>query len=302
MADERAPRPVTAAADPAADDARGPAAVAVPDLLAAKGKRRLAVLTAYDAPTARWGESAGADVLLVGDSLAMVVLGHPTTLAVTLDEMLHHARAVSRVARRSLVVGDLPFGSYQVGVAEAVRAGARFVKEGGVHAVKLEGAWLAEVRALVRAGVPVMGHLGLTPQSVHRLGGYRVQGRTFDQAEGLLAAALRLEDAGCFSLVLEGIPAAVAAVVTGRLRIPTIGIGAGPACDGQVLVVHDLLGITPPPRPRFVATYAEVGEVAVAALGRWVDDVRGGRVPTPGQSYQMADDALARWRAEHGEG
>jgi len=273
----------------------------VPEVVAAKGQRRLAMITAYDAPTARWGEEAGADLLLVGDSLAMVVLGHETTLGVTLDEMLHHARAVRRVARRSLVVGDLPFGSYQTSVEDAVRSGVRFLQEGGVHAVKLEGSWPDHARALVRAGVPVMGHLGLTPQSVHRLGGFRVQGRRLEEARDLLEGARRLEEAGCFSLVLEGIPAPVAATVTGALGIPTIGIGAGAGCDGQVLVVHDLLGISLPPHPRFVAPYARLGEVAVDAIGRWVEDVRAGRVPTEEQSYALAEEVLARWREEHPE-
>jgi 3-methyl-2-oxobutanoate hydroxymethyltransferase len=277
-------------------------AVTVPEVQAAKGQRRLAMITAYDAPTARWGEAAGADILLVGDSLAMVVLGLETTLAVTLNEMLHHARAVTRIARRALVIGDLPFGSYQAGVADAVRAGVRYLQEGGVHGVKLEGLWPAHVRALVRTGVPVMGHVGLTPQAVHRLGGYRVQGRSFGEAQLLVDAARRLEDAGCFSLVLEGIPAPVARAITAAVRTPTIGIGAGVACDGQVLVVHDLLGISPPPLPRFVPAYAELTAAAVAAISRWVEDVRAGRVPTPEQSYSLPAEAFERWQREHPEG
>lgn len=275
--------------------------VTVPDVLAAKGREPLVMLTAYDAPSARWGEAAGADVLLVGDSLAMVVLGHEDTLAVTLDEMIHHARAVTRTARRCLVVGDLPFGSYQPGVGVAVASAARYLKEGGVHAVKLEGCWPEQVRALVHAGIPVMGHLGLTPQSVHQLGGYRVQGRTAEDAQALVEAAVELERAGCFSMVLEGIPSEVAAAVTAAVGVPTIGIGAGVGCDGQVLVVHDLLGITPPPRPRFVAPYAELGEAAVAAAARWAADVRARRVPTPEQSYALPAAAAARWRAARRE-
>jgi 3-methyl-2-oxobutanoate hydroxymethyltransferase len=278
-----------------------PSSVTVPDVLAAKGRRLLAMITAYDAPTARWGEEAGADVLLVGDSLAMVVLGLDTTLTMSLEEMVHHARAVTRAARRCLVVGDMPFGSYQTGVGDAVRAGVRFVKEGVVHGVKLEGLWPAHTRALVRAEVPVMGHLGLTPQSVHRFGGYKVQGRTYEEATALLDAARRLEDAGCFSIVLEGIPAPVATAITGAVRIPTIGIGAGAGCDGQVLVVHDLLGISQPPRPRFVVPYAELGAAAVTAIGRWIGDVRAGRVPTAEQSYPLPEEALQRWRQEHPE-
>lgn len=275
--------------------------VTVPDVRGAKGEHTLVMLTAYDAPTARWGEAAGADMLLVGDSLAMVVLGHDTTLEVTLGEMIHHARAVSRAARRCLVVGDLPFGSYQASVEQAVGSAVRFLKEAGVHAVKLEGDWPDRVEAMVRAGIPVMGHVGLTPQSVHAFGGYRVQGRRPEDAEGLLAAAMRLERAGCFALVLEGVPAEVASVITEALEIPTVGIGAGPGCDGQVLVVHDLLGMSPPPRPRFVAPYAELTETAVAAIRSWADDVRARRVPTTGQSYHLVGEAAARWRADHSE-
>jgi 3-methyl-2-oxobutanoate hydroxymethyltransferase len=275
--------------------------VTVPDVVAAKGQRQLVMITAYDAPTARWGEDAGADILLVGDSLAMVVLGLETTLEIDLDAMLHHARAVGRTARRCLVVGDMPFGSYQASVDDAVRSGVRFLQEGSVHAVKLEGAWPDHARALVRAGVPVMGHLGLTPQSVHRFGGYRVQGRRLEEGRSLVEQARRLEEAGCFSLVLEGIPAPVAATVTRVVGIPTIGIGAGVGCDGQVLVVHDLLGISPPPHPRFVSPYAQLGATAVEAIGRWIEDVRTGRVPTEEQSYGLGEETLARWREEYPE-
>ncbi len=259
----------------------------VPEIRAASGREPLVMLTAYDAPTARWGEAAGADMLLVGDSLAMVVLGHETTLDVTLDEMIHHARAVVRASATPLVVGDLPFGSYQVSVEATVAAGVRYLREAGVQAVKLEGAWPDRVRALVRAGIPVMGHLGLTPQSVHAMGGYRVQARTEAAVRELLGDAVRLEAAGCFALVLEGVPSEVAAAVTDRLGVPTIGIGAGPACDGQVLVVHDLLGISPPPRPRFVRPYALLGQAAADALRRWAADVRARRVPTAEQGYRL---------------
>lgn len=263
----------------------------VPEIRAAKRRTPLVMLTAYDAPTARWGEQAGADMLLVGDSLAMVVLGHDTTLEVTLDEMIHHAKAVARSSSRSLVVGDLPFGSYQSSVEQTLTSAVRYVKEAGVQAVKLEGNWPDRVEALTRAGIPVMGHLGLTPQSVHAFGGYRVQGRTPAAVRSLLAAASDLEAAGCFSLVLEGVPAEVAAAVTRRIGIPTIGIGAGPECDGQVLVIHDLLGFSPPPRPRFVRPYALLGEGAVAAAGRWAADVRAGRAPAPDQSYELPREA-----------
>ena len=276
--------------------------ITVPDVVSAKGQRALVMITAYDAPTARWGEQGGADILLVGDSLAMVVLGHDTTLTVTLDEMIHHARAVTRAGNRCLVVGDMPFGSYQAGVEDAVHAGVRYLQEGGVHAVKLEGLWPEHVRALVRTGVPVMGHLGLTPQSVHRFGGYRVQGRRLEDAQALVAAAHDLEDAGCFAVVLEGVPAEVAEVVTREITIPTVGIGAGVHCDGQVLVVHDLLGISPEPRPRFVSAYGELGAEAVKAVAAWAEDVRGGRVPTTDHSYFLAEEAAAVWRQQYPEG
>ena len=199
-----------------------------PEVRAAAGRTPLVMLTAYDAPTARWGEAAGADMLLVGDSLAMVVLGHETTLEVGLEAMIHHARAVVRATTEPLVVGDLPFGTYQVSVEATVENAVRYVREAGVQAVKLEGTWPGRVRALVRAGIPVMGHLGLTPQSVHAMGGYRVQGRTPTAVRALLDAAAELETAGCFALVLEGVPSEVAAAVTRRVSIPTIGIGAGP--------------------------------------------------------------------------
>jgi 3-methyl-2-oxobutanoate hydroxymethyltransferase len=259
------------------------------------------MLTAYDAPSARWGDAAGVDILLVGDSLAMVVLGYDDTLAVTLDEMIHHAAAVTRSSSRCLVVGDLPFGSFQCSAEECLRAGLRYVKEAAVDAVKLEGLWPDRVRGLVRAGIPVMGHLGLTPQSVRSFGGYRVQGRSLEDAEGLLAAACELERAGCFSLVLEGIPAEVAKVITAEVGIPTIGIGAGVDCDGQVLVVHDLLGISPPPYPRFVTPYVQLGDLAVSEIQRWADDVREGRVPTPEQSYHQNAETAARWLEAHPE-
>jgi 3-methyl-2-oxobutanoate hydroxymethyltransferase len=275
--------------------------VTAPDVIAAKGKQQLIMLTAYDAPTARWGEAAGADILLVGDSLAMVVLGHENTLAVSVDEMLHHARVVARVSSRCMVVGDLPFGSYQGGVEQVLDAGIRFLKEAAVHAVKLEGLWPEHVHALCRAGIPVMGHLGLTPQSVHRMGGYRVQGRSIEEAENLLKAARELEEAGCFALVLEGVPAEVAAVITRKINVPTIGIGAGAGCDGQVLVVHDLLGMSLPPWPRFVTPYAKLGEAAVQALRSWAADVRDGKTPSAEQAYALSPEVAALWHERHGD-
>jgi 3-methyl-2-oxobutanoate hydroxymethyltransferase len=275
--------------------------VTVPAVRSAKGDRPLVMITAYDAPTARWADEGGADLVLVGDSLAMVVLGHENTLSVTMDEMIHHARAVTRTTSRPLVVGDLPFGAYQTGVEDTVRAGIRYLKEARVQAVKLEGRWPDRVEALSRAGIPVMGHLGLTPQSVHAFGGYKVQGRTFERARELVAAAQELELAGCFAIVLEGIPAQVASVVTNTISIPTIGIGAGPDCDGQVLVVHDLVGMSPPPLPRFVETYAHLGDRAVEAVGRWAEDVRQGAYPAPQHTYQLNPETAALWAEEYSE-
>lgn len=252
---------------------------------------RISVLTAYDFPTARALDEAGIDEILVGDSLAMVVLGHETTLEVTMEEMLHHARAVSRGAKRALLVGDLPFMSYQADVAEAVRNAGRFLKEAGMDAVKLEGGReLADtVRAIVRAGIPVQGHIGLQPQSVRRLGGYRVQGRTAEAARGLIDDALALEAAGCFSIVLESVPAQVAGAITERLRLPTIGIGAGAGTDGQVLVIHDLLGLHQP-APRFVRRYAHLGEEIVTAVRAYRADVESGRFPATEHGTSMTEE------------
>jgi 3-methyl-2-oxobutanoate hydroxymethyltransferase len=256
---------------------------------------RIAMLTAYDYPAARILDAAGIDALLVGDSLAMVVLGHDDTLAVTMDEMLHHARAVARGARRSLLIADMPFLSYQADTAEAVRNAGRFLKEAGMDAVKLEGGrdYADTVRAIVRAGIPVMGHAGLLPQSVHQLGGYRTQARTAEDATALLADALALEAAGCFALVLESVPAKVAAVVTDRLRIPTIGIGAGNGTSGQVLVLHDLLGLQEQ-TPRFVRRYAGLSEEIARAVRAYRDEVGSAAFPGPEESFTIAD---AEWAA-----
>lgn len=247
--------------------------------------RRFAMLTAYDYPTARILDEAGIPVLLVGDSLANVVLGHATTLPVTMEEMLHHTRAVARGAANALVVGDLPFLSYQASDDEAIRNAGRFLKEGGAHAVKLEGGHPELIERMVSAGIPVMGHLGLTPQSVHAMGGYRVQARTEEAAERLLADALQLEKAGVFSLVLEGVPSAVAERVTESLAIPTIGIGAGPHCDGQVLVLHDLLGLSFGKPAKFVKRYADLGDAISRAVTEFREEVEGGAYPGPEHSY-----------------
>ncbi len=249
--------------------------------------RRFAMLTAYDYPIARLLDDAGIPVLLVGDSAAMVVHGHSTTLPITLDEMLVHARAVARGATNALLVGDLPFLSYQGSLEDGVLNAGRFLKEGGMHAVKLEGGRALKplVRRLVDAGIPVMGHLGLTPQSVHGLGGFKVQGKDSASAERILSDARELEDAGAFAVVLEGIPASLAAEVTAALSIPTIGIGAGPACDGQVLVVHDLLGLTIGHRPKFVKQYANLAEEITQAARSYAKEVEEGVFPGPEHSY-----------------
>lgn len=248
--------------------------------------RRFAMLTAYDYPTARILDEAGIPVILVGDSLANVVLGHPTTLPVTMEEMLHHTRAVARGAPNALVVGDLPFLSYQASEEEAIRNAGRFLKEAGAHAVKLEGGHPELIERMVSAGIPVMGHLGLTPQSVHAMGGYRVQARTEEAAERLLADALQLEKAGVFSLVLEGVPSGVAERVTASIAVPTIGIGAGPHCDGQVLVLHDLLGLSFGKPAKFVKRYAELGDEISRAVTAFKDEVEKGAYPGPEHSYE----------------
>ncbi len=256
--------------------------VRVPDLKDKKARgEKIAVLTAYDATMARLFDRAGIDVLLVGDSLGNVIMGCDTTLPVTLDVMLHHTLAVSRGASRALVVADMPFLTYQVTVPEAVRNAGRLLQEGGAAAVKLEGGrpMLETVERLVDIGIPVMGHLGLTPQSIHKLGGYRRQARVERDVERLLEDALALEHAGAFSIVLESIPDAVAETVTAALTIPTIGIGAGPQCDGQVLVCYDVFGIYDGPVPPFVKKYAQIGELLSAAAETYAEDVRAGRYP-----------------------
>jgi 3-methyl-2-oxobutanoate hydroxymethyltransferase len=256
--------------------------IRVPDLKEKKQRgEKIAVLTAYDATMARLFERAGIDVLLVGDSLGNVIMGEETTLPVTLDVMVHHTRAVSRGARRALVVADMPFLSYQVTVHEAVRNAGRLLQEGGAAAVKIEGGrpMIGVVKRLVEVGIPVMGHLGLVPQSVHQLGGYRQQARADEDALRLLEDAQALEEAGAFSIVLESIPDAVSARVSSALAIPTIGIGAGPHCDGQVLVSYDALGLFEGPVPPFVKQYAQIGELMVKAVKAYADDVREGRYP-----------------------
>ena len=254
----------------------------------------ISMLTAYDYPTALAMDQAGIDSILVGDSLAMVVLGYENTLPVTMDEMLHHARAVARGAKSALLVGDMPFMSYQVSVEDAVRNAGRFLKEAGMDAVKLEGGHerADTVRAITSAGIPVMGHIGLTPQSIHQLGGFRAQGKTARAAKRLLEDALILEEAGCFSLVLESVPARLARLISERLSIPTIGIGAGAGCDGQVLVAHDLLGLFDRFTPKFVKQYANLNGEMTRAFNEYIADVQSRAFPAPEHTVEMAD---AEW-------
>ena len=260
---------------------------------------RIVMVTAYDAPGARFADAAGIDIILVGDSAAMVVLGHDSTVPATMDEMLVLTRAVTRGARRPLVVADMPFGSFQVSDEDALRNAIRFVKEAGADAVKLEGAgsMLPRVHALVGAGIPVMGHIGLTPQSATMLGGFKAQGRTAEKARKLVEDARSLEAAGCFSLVLEAVPSPVATRITETLTIPTIGIGAGAGCDGQVLVYHDLLGLYEARAPRFVKRYAALADEIRAALEQYAEDVRTGRFPEEQHGYAMPDEELDAFRA-----
>jgi len=270
------------------------AKVTVPELLQRKStaadstnKKKITCLTAYDYPTARLMDEAGVDVVLVGDSVAMVVLGYESTLPLTMEEALHHTKAVRRGVQRALVVADMPFGTYQGDVNEALKNAVRFVKEAGAEAVKVEGGErrLEVIARLTESEIPVMGHVGLTPQSVNAMGGYRVQGKTERAAEQLLRDARAVEAAGAFSIVLEGIPRELATEITKSVRIPTIGIGAGPDCDGQILVLHDLLGLTFQEPPKFARRYANVGEVISQAVREYCSDVQGGSFPSDAESY-----------------
>ena len=260
----------------------------------------ITMLTGYDYPTALALDRAGMDAILVGDSLGMVVLGYENTLPVTMEEMLHHCRAVARGARSALLIGDMPFMSYQVSVEAAIRNAGRFLQEGHMDAVKLEGGRerLDAIRGIIGAGIPVMGHLGLTPQSVHALGGFRPQGRTTQTARHILEDALCLEEAGCFSLVLESIPARLAELISKRISIPTIGIGAGAGCDGQVLVVHDLLGFFDRFTPKFVKKYADLQGEMQRAFGEYIADVTARRFPAPEHMVEMPEE---EWQLLLGE-
>jgi 3-methyl-2-oxobutanoate hydroxymethyltransferase len=280
--------------------------VTVPAIRAMKGKSRIGMLTAYDYPSARIADSAGADILLVGDSLGMVVLGYPDTLSVTVEDMLHHTRAVVRGTKMALVVGDMPYLSYHVSIEESVRNAGRFI-QAGAHAVKVEGAKASRIRtieAILDAEIPVMGHIGLTPQSVNALGGFKLQGKNADDARRLLDEAVALEHAGCFSIVLECVPTELSAMITDHVSIPTIGIGAGPSCDGQVLVYHDVLGMYDGHTPKFVRRYANAAQDLQKALEGYLEDVREGRFPDEEkESFHMAsDEELKRLYATREDG
>jgi 3-methyl-2-oxobutanoate hydroxymethyltransferase len=259
---------------------------------------KITCLTAYDYPTARLLDDAGVDILLVGDSLGMVVLGYDNTLPVTMDEMLHHTRAVRRGTRRALLVADMPYGSYHADLAESLRHAIRFVKDGGAEAVKVEGGErrLELIARLVDAEIPVMGHVGLTPQSLNALGGFKVQGKSAEAADHLLRDAHAVEAAGAFSVVLESVPRELAARITLEVRIPTIGIGAGPDCDGQVLVFHDLVGLTLNGTPKFARRYADLSAEITRAVGEYCDDVRSGRFPSDAESFHSPAELTQRVR------
>jgi 3-methyl-2-oxobutanoate hydroxymethyltransferase len=270
--------------------------VTVPSLVAAKGKERIAMLSLYDAPSAALADAAGIDVFLVGDSLEMAVYGRPNTLSATMDSMLRHSRAVADAAKRALVVGDMPFLSFQASVEEAVKNAGRFLSEAGCAAVKLEGGArsLPAVEAILAADIPVMGHVGLTPQSYRKLGGFKVQGREVSSAREILEDARALASAGCFAVVLECVPDALAAEITREIAVPTIGIGAGAGCDGQVLVFHDVMGLNPDFQPKFVRRYADLASAITQAAREFLHDVKAGDFPNSEESFSEKAHALRR--------
>jgi len=271
-----------------------------PKVQAAKGGPKLRMITAYDAPSARIVDAAGADIILVGDSLSNVVLGRETTLDVGMDAMIHHTKAVVVTKPRALVVADMPWLSYHVAVEDTVRNAGRFITEGGAGSVKLEGGRkrLPMINAVIDAEIPVMGHLGLTPQSVHAMGGYRVQGKQVEAARKLLDDAKALDEAGVYSIVLEGVPDVLAEIITKEVSASTIGIGAGPKCDGQVLVFHDLLGLTDGHVPKFVRQYADLNAIATDAVAAWFGDVQKGEFPSDEESYHMPEEAVGALLSE----
>ena len=261
-----------------------------------KQGKKISMLTAYDYPLALLEDRAGIDIILVGDSVAMTVLGYENTLPVTMDEMIHHTKAVVRGAKHPLIIGDMPFMSYNTSEREAIINAGRFMKEGGADAVKLEGGASVKevVRSIVRAGIPVMGHIGLTPQTISMLGGFKVQGKDAQAAQKIIDDALSLEDAGAFSVLLEAVPAPIAKMVTERLRVPTIGIGAGIHCDGQVLVVHDLLGLFDRFTPKFAKKYVNLSELILKALESYREEVLKGEFPTDQHSFHIDEKELSK--------
>lgn len=273
--------------------------VTVPAILAHKGGPRLKVVTAYDTPSAQIADQAGADIILVGDTLAHVVLGFEDTLPATVDIMVHHTAAVARAKPAALVLGDLPWLSFHISVEETVHNAGRLMREGRAEAVKLEGGRkrLPMIEALLSAEIPVMGHLGLTPQSIHAMGGYRVQGRGVEAARELVEDARALADAGVFAIVLEGVPDIVAQIVTREVQVPTIGIGAGPSCDGQVLVYHDVLGLHQGRLPKFVRQYTHLADIATEALERFFADIEAGTFPADNESYHMDEESAKAFHA-----
>lgn len=266
----------------------------IPEIIQTKGKRKLSMLTAYDYPTALLLDKCQIDMILVGDSLAMVVLGHKDTLAVTMEEMLHHTKAVSRAVKYSVVIGDMPFMSYQISPEQAVENAGRFLKEGGAQAVKLEGGAtvIPQIKAIINAGIPVQGHLGLTPQSIAQLGGFKVQGKTAKAAQKLIEDAKALEKAGCFSIVLEAIPAPIAKLITENISIPTIGIGAGKDCDGQVLVFHDLVGMFDRFVPKFVKQYLNLNPEIENAIKQFKKEVEEEKFPQHEHCFSINEKEL----------
>lgn len=265
-------------------------------LQAKKNKEKISMLTAYDYSTAKLLDEAGVDSLLVGDSMGMVMLGYESTLQVTVDDIIHHSRAVARGAKRALVVGDMPFLSYHVSVEESIKNAGRIIQEGCACAVKLEGGEevLDKVRAIIRAQIPVMGHLGLTPQSINLLGGYKIQGKTEEQARKLLMDALMLQEAGVFAIVLECVPEKLARLVSERLEIPTIGIGAGRYCDGQVLVTQDMLGMYSDLKPKFVRQYAQLGDIMKSACRKYIDETKAMEFPADEHTFPIDDEVIKK--------
>lgn len=268
----------------------------IPSLQAKKEKKeKIVALTAYDFPIARVIDKAGIDLILVGDSLGMVVLGYENTIPVTMEEMIHHTKPVVRASRRALVVGDMPYFSFHLTIEESVFNASRFLKEAGTKAVKIEGASkkrLKLIETLVEAEIPVMGHIGLTPQSIHHLGQYKVRGKEIGEANKIVMDALNLERAGVFSMVLECVPAQVARIITEKIKIPTLGIGAGPYCDGQILVFHDLVGLSDGHIPKFVKKYIDLNQIIREAVKNYIEDVRGGMFPDQNHSYHLKQEKI----------